>query len=204
MIFWQMPARRNGKAVRALFPAREQMGDSKRLCHSCEPGQTGRWDSANTPWLLMSPQNRFNGYIQGFYPTLPSSPATISQSTAGCEYGYQAAMSPSVSTIWLPTATSGLLAVARTERWQIYNADVDLTPLAGRSVRFILTMLATGNATNDRVEMGCTAHCPRGRFNTSNDHTCLPLSGSHTPTSSMASSSCTRRSHRSSASLPPT
>ena len=29
--------------------------------------------------------------------------------------------------------------------------DVDLTPLAGRSVRFILTVLATGTATNDRA-----------------------------------------------------
>jgi hypothetical protein len=32
-----------------------------------------------------------------------------------------------------------------------YTADIDLTPLAGRSVRFILTILATGSANGDRV-----------------------------------------------------
>ncbi|HSL42482.1 MAG TPA: CARDB domain-containing protein, partial [Anaerolineales bacterium] len=37
---------------------------------------------------------------------------------------------------------------------KIYNADIDLSPLAGRSVRFILTILATGNATNDRALWG--------------------------------------------------
>ncbi len=31
------------------------------------------------------------------------------------------------------------------------SVDVDLTPLAGRSVRFILTVLATGSAAGDRV-----------------------------------------------------
>jgi len=37
---------------------------------------------------------------------------------------------------------------------RVYNASIDLTPLAGRSVRFILTILATGTATNDRAVWG--------------------------------------------------
>src|SRR5688572_7133944 len=34
---------------------------------------------------------------------------------------------------------------------KVYNANIDLSPLAGRSVRFILTTLAVGSATNDRA-----------------------------------------------------
>ena len=46
-----------------------------------EDGSTG------APGLLTVPQNRFNGYIQGFYPTFTVQPGDKFQATVGCEYG---------------------------------------------------------------------------------------------------------------------
>jgi photosystem II stability/assembly factor-like uncharacterized protein len=119
--------------------------DSPKL----EDGSTGM------PGLLTFPQNRFNGYIQGFYPTFTVQPGDKFQTTAGCEYGAAGCY----ITFRLDYMTaSGFIGTFWQWREQnegkYYAANVDLTPLAGRSVRFILTTLATGSATNDRALWG--------------------------------------------------
>ena len=106
------------------------------------------------PTLLMSPQNKYNGYIQGFYPAFTVQPGDHFKTVVGCDYGSNCYvtfrldyMNPNgyIGNFW---------------QWREYNdkknytVDVDLTPLAGRSVRFILTILATGSATGDRVRWG--------------------------------------------------
>ena len=116
--------------------------DSSKL----EDGSTGG------PSLLTVPQNRFNGYIQGFYPAFTVQPGDKFQSTVGCQFG---ATSCYVNFRLDYMTATGFIGTF----WQwheqsdnkVYNATVDLSPLAGRSVRFILTVLATGTATNDRV-----------------------------------------------------
>ena len=107
------------------------------------------------PGLLTVPQNRFNGYIQGFYPTFTVQPGDKFQSTVGCEFGAAGCY----ITFRLDYMTaSGFIGTFWQWREQnegkYYSANVDLTPLAGRSVRFILTTLATGSATNDRALWG--------------------------------------------------
>lgn len=118
--------------------------DSPKL----EDGATGG------PSLLTVPQNRFNGYIQGFYPTFTVQPGDKFQSTVGCEYGAACSLTYRLDYM----TASGYIGTFWTWREQnegrVYNADIDLTPLAGRSVRFILTILATGSATNDRAIWG--------------------------------------------------
>lgn len=114
-----------------------------------EDGTTGN------PGLLTVPQNRFNGYIQGFYPTFTVQPGDKFQSTVGCEFGATGCY----ITFRLDYMTaSGFIGTFWQWREQnegkYYSANVDLTPLAGRSVRFILTTLATGSATNDRALWG--------------------------------------------------
>jgi photosystem II stability/assembly factor-like uncharacterized protein len=115
--------------------------DSPKL----EDGSTGN------PGLLTAPQNRFNGYIQGYYPTFTVQPGDRFQGAVSCEFG-----SSCYATFRLDYMTaSGYIGTFWQWREQsdgkYYTADVDLTPLAGRSVRFILTTLATGSATNDRA-----------------------------------------------------
>ena len=113
-----------------------------------EDGTTGG------PGLLSVPQNRFNGYIQGFYPTFTIQPGDKFQSIVGCEFGTACSVTYRLDYM----TTSGYIGTFWSWREQndgrVYNANIDLTPLAGRSVRFILTILATGSATNDRAIWG--------------------------------------------------
>jgi hypothetical protein len=110
-----------------------------------EDGSTG------VPGLLTVPQNRYNGYIQGFYPTFTVQPGDRFKTTVGCEFGSACYITYRLDYM----AANGYIGTFWQWREQnegkVYSADIDLGPLAGRSVRFILTILATGNATNDRA-----------------------------------------------------
>jgi len=113
--------------------------------------ETGATD--NRPSLLTFPQNVQNGYIQGFYPAFKVQSGDRFRSTIGCESGatncyvafrldYQTGTDP-IKSYWGPFL----------ERYegQVYNVDVDLTPLAGKDVKFVLTVLSAGAATGDRA-----------------------------------------------------
>jgi len=113
--------------------------------------ETGATD--NRPTLLTFPQNTQNGYVQGFYPPFKVQSGDHFRSTIGCESGatncyvafrldYQTGTDP-IKTYWGPFL----------ERYegQVYNVDLDLTPLAGKDVKFILTVLSAGVATGDRA-----------------------------------------------------
>lgn len=102
--------------------------------------------------LLTVPQNVNNGYIQGFFPPYTVKAGDRFRATIGCENGasncyvvfrldYQIG-SGSIQTLW---------AFVEKYEGQVYNADVDLTPLVGQNVKFILTILATGSPVGDRA-----------------------------------------------------
>jgi hypothetical protein len=108
-------------------------------------------DGSLSPALLTFPQNRYNGYIQGIYPFFLVQPGDRFQATVGCED-----RTPCYVTFRLDYMTiNGLINNFWT--WREYNEgrphsiDVSLTPLVGQNVRFILTLLATGSANNDRA-----------------------------------------------------
>ena len=113
--------------------------------------ETGTTDSR--PTLLTFPQNVANGYIQGFYPPFTVQSGDHFRSTIGCENGatncyaafrldYQTGTDP-IKTYWGPFL----------ERYegQVYNVDIDLTQLAGKDIKFILTVLSAGTASGDRA-----------------------------------------------------
>lgn len=113
--------------------------------------ETGATDTR--PGLLTFPQNVQNGYIQGFYPAFRVQNGDRFRSIINCEGGanncyvvfrldYQTGTDP-IKTYWGPFG----------ERYegQFYSIDVDLSPLAGKDVKFILTVLAAGTATGDRA-----------------------------------------------------
>jgi hypothetical protein len=103
------------------------------------------------PSLLMAPNNKYNGYIQGTYPAFTVQPGDRFVSTVGCEYGSSCYVTFRLDYM---TATG---AVKTFWTWREQNeglnhaADISLTPLVGQSVRFMLTILATGSAAGDRV-----------------------------------------------------
>jgi hypothetical protein len=104
------------------------------------------------PGIITFPQNVQNGYIQGFFPTFRVQNGDRFRSVINCESGatncYVAfrldyEQGGTIRTFWGPFL----------ERYEgkFYNVDVDLSSLAGRDVKFILTVLAAGVATGDRA-----------------------------------------------------
>ena len=113
--------------------------------------ETGGTDTRSG--LLTFPQNVQNGYIQGFYPPFNVQNGDRFRSIINCEGGatscyvafrldYQTG-NDAVKTFWGPFL----------ERYDghYYSVDVDLSSLAGKDVKFILTVLAAGSATGDRA-----------------------------------------------------
>lgn len=115
--------------------------------------ETGATDSR--PGILAFPQNVQNGYIQGFFPAFRVQSGDRFRSLINCEGGatncyvafrldiHSGNNNDPITTYWGPFL----------ERYegQAYSVDIDLTPLAGKDVKFILTTLAVGTAVGDRA-----------------------------------------------------
>lgn len=110
----------------------------------------------SSPGLITFPQNTQNGYIQGSFPSFKIQKGDHFQSIVGCEAGatncyvafrldYQVG-TDLIKTFWGPFL----------QRFEglTYNVDVDLSSLAGKDVKFSLTVLAAGTATGDRALWG--------------------------------------------------
>jgi hypothetical protein len=106
----------------------------------------------NGPGLITFPENVYNGEIQGTYPAFLVQSGDHFQSVVNCAYGatgcsvtfrldYQIGNGP-VYTFW-----------SFREKYEglYYQANIDLSPLAGLIVKFILTVLAFGPANGDRA-----------------------------------------------------
>ena len=104
------------------------------------------------PGIITFPQNVQNGYIQGFFPTFRVQNGDRFRSVINCDYNATGCyvafrldyeLGGTIRTFWGPFL----------ERYEgrFYNVDVDLSSLAGKDVKFILTVLAAGVATGDRA-----------------------------------------------------
>ncbi len=102
--------------------------------------------------LLTVPENAYNGDIHGAFPSFRVQTGDRFQSVINCAYGaqncdvtfrldYQVGAGPINTFASFHEKYEGLLS----------RVDVDLSPLAGQDVSFILTVLATGTATGDRA-----------------------------------------------------
>jgi hypothetical protein len=105
-----------------------------------------------SPSLLTVPQNIDNGYIQAVYPSFKVQSGDHFQSIVNCEGGavncgvlfrvdYQLADNL-VHEFW---------AFGERNDGKYFMADLDLTPLAGQDVKFVLTILSLGDASGDRA-----------------------------------------------------
>ncbi|HSB03354.1 MAG TPA: NBR1-Ig-like domain-containing protein [Anaerolineales bacterium] len=119
--------------------------DSPRL-------ENGILDSA--PGLLVSPQNKYNGYIQGFFPSYTVQPGDHFRASVGCAYGSACYVTYRLDYQINNGAINILWSWPEKNEGKIYQLDKDLSALAGKKVNFILTLLATGSATNDRALWG--------------------------------------------------
>ena len=104
------------------------------------------------PSLLTAPQNVFNGYIRAVYPSFKVQPGDRFRAIVNCERGattcgvlfrvdYQLA-DGIIRDFW---------AFGEQYEGNTFPVDLDLTPLAGRDVKFVLTVLSLGPASGDRA-----------------------------------------------------
>ncbi len=102
--------------------------------------------------LMVAPETVNNGYIQGYYPAYTVHTGDRFRAQINCAYlatgclatfrlDYQIGDGP-VITIW---------QFAEAYEGRTYTVDTDLNPLAGNSVKFILTVLSNGPADSDKL-----------------------------------------------------
>ena len=128
-------------------------GDAKGFVLKVSNPKLENGAADSRPGIITFPQNAQDGYIQGIYPAFKVQSGDRFQSTINCEkdatncyvvfrLDYQTGSDP-IKTFWGPFL----------ERYEggVFNVDVDLTPLAGKDVKFILTTLAVGSPAGDRA-----------------------------------------------------
>ncbi len=128
-------------------------GDAKGFVLITNPSKLENGTNDSRSGLLTFPQNVNNGYIQGIYPIYKVKAGDKFRTIVNCENGatscyvvfrldYSVAGSSSIQTFW-----------AFVEKYEggIYTADVDLSPLVGQDVKFILSVLSTGSPAGDRA-----------------------------------------------------
>ena len=110
--------------------------------------------TATQPGLLVSPQQITNGYIQAVYPEFTVQSGDRFQATVGCQanatscyvaYRLDYQVGNTIRTFWTFRE--------KFEGWT-YNANLNLSPLAGQNVRFILYVSAWGSPVGDRALWG--------------------------------------------------
>jgi photosystem II stability/assembly factor-like uncharacterized protein len=104
-----------------------------------------------TSGLVTIPQNKVDGYIQGVYPTFTVQPGDRFQAVVGCEYGWSCYVTFRLDYLTPDGASHIYWQWMEKNEGRSHLVDLDLTPLVGQSLRFALTTLATGPATNDHA-----------------------------------------------------
>ena len=134
-----------------ILPCPGTDGDIKGYAINLNSTQLEDGTMSSISALLAAPEFKYNGYIQGIYPSFTVLPGDRFRGGTGCAFG-----SSCYVTFRLDYMTStGALRTFWTWRESSDRrnnvVDLNLAPLAGQNVRFILTILATGSATNDRA-----------------------------------------------------
>jgi len=104
------------------------------------------------PNLLTVPQNTFNGYIRGIYPSFRVQNGDHFRAVVNCE---RDATSCGVLFRVDYQLSDGIIRDfwAFGERYEgnTFAVDLDLSPLAGKDVKLVLTVLSLGSPTGDRA-----------------------------------------------------
>jgi hypothetical protein len=163
------------------------------LTQSSSKLETGAIDPR--PGLITYPspvQGLQDGYIQGFYPAFKVQKGDRFRSTINCEGGatlcyvafrvdYQTGTDP-IRTIFGP-----FVEKVDTPKPLFFNVDVDLSALAGKDVKFILTVLSAGTANGDRaLWVGPHIYRPSGTGATPTPTSSGSATSTPTPTTSAA------------------
>ncbi|HSO13538.1 MAG TPA: NBR1-Ig-like domain-containing protein [Anaerolineales bacterium] len=152
--FWSNVCAAQWKSGAGALPCPGTGGDRRGLVIADNFSHLEDGTMGPAPTLLLAPENKYNGYIQGYYPAFTVQPGDRFRSVIGCEYGANCYVTFRLDYMF-PNGYIGNFWQGRETNDKKNNiVDVDLSPLAGKSVRFILTILATGTANSDLVRWG--------------------------------------------------
>jgi len=117
---------------------------------------------ASEPGLLMSPRNITNGYIQATYPAFAVQSGDRFHTTVGCEYGATSCYVAYRLDYEIDGVTKTYWTFRERYEGLTFIASIDLTPLAGKNVKFTLVINAYGSPTGDRALWGNPAIIRQG------------------------------------------
>jgi len=136
------------------LPCPSTDGDMRGFAMSIDSPKLENGITDSAPGLLVSPQNKYNGYIQGFFPEYTVQPGDHFRASVGCAHGSSCYVTYRLDYQINNGAIKILWSWKEKNEGMIYQLDKDLSALAGKKVSFILTILATGSATGDRAIWG--------------------------------------------------
>lgn len=130
-------------------------GDSKGFVLITNPSKLENGVVDNRPGLIAFPQNVFNGYIQGIYPTYKVKAGDKFRAIVNCERGSTSCFVVMRLDYSLAGSSSIQTFAAFVEQHEpagvVYSADIDLGALVGQDVKFILSVLSSGTPVGDRA-----------------------------------------------------
>lgn len=134
-----------------ILPCPIADGDSRGFAVALSNPKMENGTQGTAPGLLLFPENKYNGYIQGTYPEITIQSGDHFQGIVGCAYGSSCYVTYRLDY----QVDNGTLKVfwkwTEKNEGQVYRVDKDLSSLAGKKVKFTLTLLAAGSALGDRA-----------------------------------------------------
>jgi len=107
---------------------------------------------ANLLALLTFPEFSTDGFLQGIYPEYQVRAGDHLQVSASCENGAAAcSVLFKISYVESPGAKNDLWVIGEFYDGMYSNVDLDLTALAGKRVKFVLSVSTFGSAVDDRA-----------------------------------------------------
>ena len=135
------------------LPCTGKEGDSRGFVLYQDKPRLENGNTENEPALLTQPQAITDGVIRGKYPAYTVKANDRFRVILGCEYNAQNCNVRFQLDYQVDNGPIQTLAYWD-EKYEggFTNVNLDLSPLVGKSVRFILTVLANGSPTGDRAQ----------------------------------------------------
>jgi hypothetical protein len=126
-------------------------GDAEGFVLKLSNPRTELGVSASLPAILTVPQNITDGYIQGLFPLYTVQDGDRFVMTTSCERGATSCYVNYRLDYQIGSVITTFWSFRERSEGITYNADLDLSSLAGRSVRFILYLSSDGDPEGDRA-----------------------------------------------------
>ena len=134
------------------LPCQGAEGDTQGFIRTVEQPRMENGEISSLPGLLMVPSNSETGYVQGVFPEYEIQAGDHLQATVGCEYGFApCSMLFRIAYQDSSETMTDLWSIGEFYDGQSFDLDLDLSPLAGRKVRLILSVSPLGDPNGDRA-----------------------------------------------------